>query len=78
MVKKIAMWIAIAFVAFMAWGFYLTSTPEGQVKGRDRDAIELCWSNQSKKSNSAGDSQFIAGACEMMEARFKKTWNVNP
>ena len=76
MVKNIAIWGGLALMA--AFTYLIWFPPQPTAKDYDRDAIEMCWKNQAKKSNSAGDSQFIAGACEMMESRFRKTYNVNP
>ena len=74
---KIALWVVGAFVAFLVIGNLLPD-PSNDPKWMDREAISLCWKEQGRKSNSAGQAQFQAGACEMMEDRFTKTYGVKP
>ncbi|HAU4420433.1 hypothetical protein [Citrobacter freundii] len=76
--KKFLLIMVVLVIAFLGWGAYLNETPEGKEKGRARDAIKLCWSEQSKKSNSAEQGRFIAGACELMEKEFRAKFGVNP
>jgi hypothetical protein len=73
---KIVLWLIGGFIAFVVIGnlMYDPNDP----KTRDRDAIALCWKEQGRKSLDASTAQFAASTCEMMEARFKKTWNANP
>lgn len=66
------------FVLMMVIGGFNANTPEGQAKSRARSAIDLCWGDQKRKSLSAGESQFIAGACERMETDFRNKYGVNP
>lgn len=73
------LWLPLgAIAAFLGFGAVLNSTPEGQAKSRDRQAIALCWSNQASRSNSAGSAQFIAGACERMEREYRARYNAEP
>lgn len=53
-------------------------TPEARERQSSREAIDLCWSEQAKKSNSPGASRFIAGACEKMENDYRRKWGRNP
>jgi hypothetical protein len=77
-VKKL-LWIVAGLVAaFFAFGFYGSSTPEGKAKSAARRAIELCWKDQERKSNDAQTQQFIAGACEKMEADFEAKFGHRP
>ncbi|HAT8005121.1 hypothetical protein [Citrobacter koseri] len=76
--KTIFLIVIICIVAFLGFGFYVGSTPEGKEKQAARDAISYCWSTQNKKSNSASQGQFIAGACEKMEDDFRVKYGVNP
>lgn len=68
----------VGFLALLAFGAYISSTPEGRERGDARAAIDLCWSEQSRKSNTSGSARFIAGACEKMERDFRERWGVNP
>lgn len=76
--KKFLLVIVVLGIAFLGWGAYLNETPGGKEKVRARDAIKACWSGQSNKSNSVGQGQFIAGACELMEKDFRVKYGVNP
>lgn len=66
------------FLALLAFGAYVSSTPDGRERSNERAAIDLCWSEQSRKSNTSGSARFIAGACEKMERDFRERWGVNP
>ncbi len=35
-----------------------------------REAIALCWKEQQRKSLDQSSAQFVAGACERMEANY--------
>ncbi len=54
------------------------SDPGNDEKALGRDAIDMCWSEQERKSNTPGEARFIAGACEKMERDFRSKWGVNP
>jgi hypothetical protein len=68
----------LGFAALLIFGAYLSNTPEGQERANSRAAIELCWSEQGRKSNTPGSSRFIAGACEKMERDFREKWGTSP
>lgn len=71
--------VAIGLVAvFVLWAVFRTPSPEDQEKSRRRAAIELCWENQKKKSNTADMAVFIAGACEKMESEFMTKYGRKP
>lgn len=57
-----------AIALLMVIGSCAGSTPEGRDRSNKRAAIDLCWQEQSKKSNDPATAQFIAGTCEKMEA----------
>jgi hypothetical protein len=65
-------------VAILAIGAMIGSTPAGREKAGDRNAIELCWQEQGRKSNSAPTAQFVAGACEMLESKFAAKYGHRP
>jgi hypothetical protein len=72
-------WGPVALVvAFFGYGFIVNSTPEGKERSRARDAIRLCWDEQSRKSLSSGSQQFIAGACESMERDYTSRYQAKP
>lgn len=66
------------FVILMIVGSCAGGSPEGQARASARDAIELCWTEQSKKSLDPGAARFVAGACEKMEADYRTKWGRNP
>lgn len=66
------------FVVVIVFGSLKANTPEGQAKARARDAIDLCWSEQKRKSLAPGESQFVAAACERMESDFLSKYGVRP
>lgn len=75
-------WIAGALVLIVvlvfAFGAQNANSPEAKEKWRQRGAIEMCWSEQKRKSLGAGEQQFIAGACEKMEADFVRRYGSRP
>lgn len=42
--------------------------PDAQARARQRDAIDLCWKEQGKKSMDPSTGRFVAGFCEQMQA----------
>ena len=76
---KLWLWVPLGLVAaFLAVGIVNGNSPEGKERARQRDAIDLCWKEQGRKSNSAGSAQFIAGACERMEAEYERKHGSRP
>lgn len=65
-------------VVFFAYGAYLSSTPEGQERARERDAIDLCWRDHERRSLDANSRQFVAQTCEFMEQEFRKKHGREP
>ena len=60
---KLLISIPLTLVAgFMCIG---ALTPDGT--SRERAAIDLCWSDQARKSNDPTTARLIAGMCENME-----------
>lgn len=78
MLKRIVIGVALLFSLFLGYGFYVSNTPEGLEKTKQRDAIKYCWDVWSKKSNDAAVKIFAANACEQMEAQFTAKWGVKP
>jgi hypothetical protein len=67
-----------AVAAFLAFGFSVSNSPEGQERSRQRAAIELCWKEHERKSLDSSTKQFVAGACERMEREFVSKWGFQP
>lgn len=67
--KKVIIYIGLALLAFVIWATLRTPSPEEVAKSNARAAVELCWQEQGRRSNSAQQAQFIAGACEMMQQK---------
>lgn len=66
------------FVAFMIFGAILAGSPEGKAKSQARDAISLCWKQQSDKALDPSTQRFVASTCEKMERDFRKKYGVDP
>lgn len=65
------LWIPLGLIAaFLVFGAIVGGSPEAQEKGRERDAIALCWQDHERKSLDPSTKRFVASACEMMEQRF--------
>ena len=64
--------LAALFVAGLVvmWAFSLSSSPQGQAKASERDAIARCWQAQQKQS--------VSGFCEALEQRYREKWGANP
>jgi hypothetical protein len=73
-------WMIAAFLvlAFLAWATLRTPSAEETERYNARAAIELCWSEQAKKSLEPGEARFVAGACELMEKRFRERFGAAP
>lgn len=54
------------------------SDPKAQERMKARAAIQQCWREYERRSLSEAEKQFIAGACEMMEAKFEAKYNAKP
>lgn len=77
-ISKVFLTIIIAFVAFISFGLFLSSTEAGRAKSDDREAISLCWDGYAKKSLPYEQKLFIAKACETMENDFKQKYGLKP
>lgn len=71
----------LRYAAFAIVGFVVllvfAAMPQTQ-KGKDRQVIELCWQDQGRKSLDPGAARFVAGACEMLEQRFREVHGTEP
>lgn len=76
---KTWLWVILTIVVcFFGYALTAGNSPEAREKAQKRSAIELCWSEQARKSNGAGEAQFIAGACERMERDFEGQYGHKP
>lgn len=76
---RTALWIVgLGIIAFVIFAVVNANDPSSQARASARAAIELCWSEQSRKSLSAGEQQFVAGACERMERDFVDKYHAKP
>lgn len=66
--------IGVAVVLFLGVGVIFGDKD----KQRARDAIDLCWKEQSRKSLSPGEARFVASTCELMEGDFRKKYGHAP
>lgn len=79
--KKINWWLWVPLGSvglFLFWAMVRTPTIEETEMQGQRAAIEYCWKEQARKSLDPSSQRFIAGACELMEDRFRKRFNSNP
>lgn len=76
---RVALWIVgLAVAAFVVFAIVDANDPTSQAKASARNAIELCWSEQSRKSLTPGTQRFVAGACEQMERDFVQKYHARP
>lgn len=81
--KEVSIWVWVIVVpavclAVAAATGACTPSADSEAKAHARRAIDLCWSEQARKSITPGEARFIAGACEKMERDFRSKWGVNP
>lgn len=75
--RKLVIGVGAVFGALMFIG-WISDSPQGNAKTRDRLGIEDCWEKQQRKSLSPADQRFMAGVCEKMEADFQDRWKTRP
>lgn len=68
---------AIAVAAAVVLVLFLGAAPRTQA-GKDREVIAACWKDQGRKSLDPGAARFAAGACEMLEQRFREAHGAEP
>lgn len=75
------LWYPLGGVAtFFLIGIFSNSnsSPEAKEKNRAREAISICWKDYESKSFDPATKRFVAGACEMMEQKFKDKYHDTP
>lgn len=70
--------VAILIFAFLTLGAMQSSSPEGQARSKDRDAISYCWQQQKDPSLDPATQRFVAATCEKMEADFRTKYGADP
>jgi len=75
---KVVAILGVVVVGFLTFGAVVGGSPEGQAMTKDRRAIDYCWEEQKRKSLDPSAQRFVAGACEMMEEKFRKTYGRSP
>lgn len=78
MIKKILLIAGALLVSFLAYGFYLSNTPAGKERGRERDVIASCWQEQERESLTSAEASLTASACEKLEDDFRRKWSRDP
>lgn len=68
----------VGFAVVIVILIMIGSSPQAKEKGRERDAIALCWKEYERKSLDPGTQRFIASACELMEKDFRTKHGVEP
>lgn len=71
-------WIVGVPVGLFVLMMIIGSLSPPSESGTARRAIDLCWSEQQRKSLPPDQARFIAGACEKMESDFKKKYGHAP
>jgi hypothetical protein len=75
---KWGLWITLGVLGFLMLTFLVPPSPQAEEKYKARSIIERCWDQQKRPSLSAGERQFMATACETMEADFQRKYGVRP
>ncbi|MNP37447.1 hypothetical protein D3C76_1308950 [compost metagenome] len=75
---KISITVVVLGVAFLGFGAYVGSTPEGKAKSKARAAIDLCRDRESSYVGSADARSIISGACQMLEDDFRSQFGYAP
>lgn len=77
-IQKLAVTVFVSFLLATAYFIFLPKTLGDKKMERDLAAIELCWQDYSRKSNSSSEMRLIAATCEQRESDFKRDYNRNP
>ena len=71
--KRLLALAVVALLAYLAWGFYAGSTPEGKARQEDEARIKEC----RKRAAAEADNQAMkihADECAEMQAAFDRKW----
>lgn len=70
--------LGLLLVAFLAWGAYLSNTPDGKTKAAERTAIAECRKGEKDELTPIEQRRFIREACDTMEAGYVAKWGNAP
>ena len=76
--KVLAWVVGIPVAGFLLLLVIGSNAGPPSAKSKARQAIELCWSEQGRKSLDPGTARIIAGVCENLEADFLRQYGVKP
>ena len=66
------------FLAFLAFGFYVGSTPEGKERQVKKDAIAECRKQQADDLASINTRRFVRDTCDAMEKKYREAYGTSP
>lgn len=72
------LWPYFLGAALLLLFLFVVNSGGNDEKSQARMAIELCWKEQGRKSLDPSAARFAAGACELMEQRFKERFGHAP
>jgi len=74
--------IVVLLGLFLGFGAYLSSTPDGKARIKERSAIDYCESEYARLREdprmTRGALGIAYGACEQMKADYRRKWNREP
>ena len=77
-VSKILVGIIIAITLYLAFGFYVSDTPEEKERMQAQDAVELCRQEVDSYSGPAVGKSVIEEICRKLEDEFRKSLSLAP
>ncbi|MHC8333888.1 hypothetical protein [Pseudomonas sp. LB3P25] len=77
-VSKVLVGIVIAIALYLAFGFYVSDTPQDKERMQARDTVELCRQEVNSYSGPAVGKSVIADACRKLEDEFRKSFGHAP
>ncbi|WP_411959404.1 hypothetical protein ACK56M_09960 [Pseudomonas sp. s4] len=77
-ITKIFLALLALVVAFLGFGFYVDSTPEGKERSKARAAIELCRDREASYEGPEAAREIITGACKLLEKDFRSKFGSEP
>lgn len=70
--------VAVAVVAFLGWGAYLSNTKDGEDRSRERQAIEACREGENDQLQELSTRRTVREVCDKMEADYVAKWGRVP
>lgn len=68
----IVMVAVLAVIAFLGFGMYVNSTPEGKRRAEARNAYEYCQKQLEQHIGTIGEKRLMQGACNQLEERMNR------